>query len=216
VVDDPTLRAQIETEVLATIPEPLTGMIDRMVADLRDRGVTPGIAVGEHAPGFEAPDVRGELVRLDDRLATGPVVLTFYRGAWCPICNLELRALQAILPQLGAAGASLVAISPQGPDASLPLVESLDLGFDVLSDLDQSIIGAYRLRFELPDELKAVYEQVEMPLTSVNADTSWYLPVAATFVIDADGVVRARHVDSDHRTRMEPRDVLAAVAEVTR
>ena len=214
--DQPTLQTQIETEVLGNIPEPFSGMIDRMVADLRDRGVTPGIAVGEQAPPFEAPDVHGKPVRLEDRLAAGPVVLAFYRGAWCPICNLELRALQEIVPELRAAGAALVTISPQGPDASLPLVETLDLGFDVLSDLDQSIIAAYRLQFELRDYLKSLYEQLEMPLTSVNADGTWNLPVPATFVIDTDGVVRARHVDPDYRTRMEPREVLAAVAELTR
>lgn len=214
--DQRTLQTQIETEVLGNIPEPFASVIDRMVADLRDRGVTPGIAVGEQAPGFEAPDAHGKPVRLEDRLAAGPVVLSFYRGAWCPICNLELRALQQILPELRAAGAALVAISPQAPDASLSLVETLDLGFDVLSDLDQSIIAAYRLQFELPDDLKMLYEQIEMPLTAINADGTWNLPVPATFVIDAEGVVRARHVDPDYRTRMEPREILAAVVELTR
>ncbi|MFA5885128.1 MAG: peroxiredoxin-like family protein [Acidimicrobiia bacterium] len=214
--DHPTLHDQIDADVIGHIPEPVAEMIDRMVADLRERDATPGIAVGEIAPLFEAPDALGNLVRLDDVLADGPVVLSFYRGAWCPICSIELRALRDILPELLAADASLIAISPQGPDDSLPLVQSLDLGFDVLSDLDQSITAAYGLRFELTDELKALYEQIDMPLTEANADGTWNLPVPATYVIDRDGVVRARHVDPDYRTRMEPSDILAAVSALPR
>lgn len=214
--DQPTLHEQIDADVIGHIPEPVTEMIDRMVTDLRDRDATPGIAIGEPAPPFEAPDAFGNLVRLHDVLADGPVVLSFYRGAWCPICSIELRALRDILPALHAAGASLIAISPQGPDDSLPLVRSLDLGFDVLSDLDQSISEAYGLRFELTDELKALYEQIGMPLTKANADGTWNLPVPATYVIDRDGIVRARHVDPDYRTRMEPADILAAIRALPR
>jgi peroxiredoxin len=209
--DERTLHDRIDTEVVQQIPESLAEKIDRMVDDLRARGVTPGIPVGAPAPLFEAADARGTLVRLADELARGPVVLSFYRGAWCPICSLELRALRDILPELVGAGASLLAISPQAPDDSLPLVESLDLGFSVVSDLDQSIIAAYGLQFELPDELKDIYEQFGLPLTKANADGTWNLPVPATFVIDRAGIVRACHVDPDYRTRMEPAHILAAV-----
>lgn len=209
--DPRSLQDQIETEVVAHIPESIGSMIDRMVADLRARGATPGIEVGEPAPRFRAPDAHGDVVDLDALLADGPVVLSFYRGAWCPICSVELRGLREILPELDAAGASLVAISPQGPDDSLALVQSLDLGFRVVSDLDQRIGSDYRLTFELPDDLKALYESLDMALTKANADGSWTLPVPATFVLDRDGIVRARHVDPDYRIRMEPAEILAAV-----
>jgi len=216
VTETPNLQEQIDSEVVAGIPEPFAEMIDRMVDDLRDRHATPGIAIGEPAPRFEASDVLGNVIRLDDALDQGPVVLTFYRGDWCPICNLELRALRDILPALESLGASVIAISPQGPDHGAPLVDSLDIGFDVCSDLDQSIAAAYGLRFELTDELKAVYESFEMPLTGQNADGTWNLPVPATYVIDRDGIVRARHVDPDYRTRMEPAAILAAVEALSR
>lgn len=211
-VDERSLQAEIDASVVAAIPEPVAAMIDRMVADLRARRATPGIEVGEPAPDFTAPDHRGTAVRLADLLAEGPVVLSFYRGAWCPICNLELRALQAVLGDLEAAGARLVAISPQAPDPSL--VERLDLGFVVCSDLDQSIAAAYRLRFPLSAELRDLYEQFGLPLTRENADGTWDLPVPATFVIDHRGVVRARHVDPDYRARMEPAAILAAVRDL--
>ena len=106
---------------------------------------------------------------LNERLDDGPVVLSFYRGGWCPICSIELRTLRELLPAIHDANASLIAISPQGPDQSRLLVESLNLGFDVLSDLDQRIAAAYGLKFELSTELQELYEQVGMPLTGVDA-----------------------------------------------
>lgn len=211
----PDLHDQIETEVGALIPPPFAEMIERMADGLRERGTTPGVAVGEPAPRFAAPDVRGNEIRLDDALDQGPVVLSFYRGDWCPICNLELRALRDIVPALESMGASVIAISPQGPAHGAPLADTLDIGFAVCSDLDQSISAAYNLRFELTDELKAVYESFDMPLTGQNADGTWNLPVPATFVIDRVGIVRARHVDPDYRTRMEPAAILAAVEALT-
>jgi len=212
--DDASLRARIDAEIGVHTPQEIREMIDQMVDDLRQRGATPGIAVGEEAPPFEAPDAHGVPVRLADRLVEGPVVLSFYRGAWCPICSLELRALTEIAPAVRDAGASLVAVSPQSPDVSLPLVDSLDLRFDVLSDLDQSVAAAYRIKFELSAELQALYEQFDMSLTAANADASWNVPVPATFVIDRTGIVRAAHVDADYRERMEPTDILAALERI--
>jgi peroxiredoxin len=208
------LQSRIDAEVRGLTPPEIDAMIDQVVDDLRARGETPGLQVGDRAPDFEAPDAHGSAVRLGDLLARGPVVLSFYRGAWCPICSLELRALREILPELRRAGASLVAVSPQAPDVSLGFVESLDLGFDVLSDVDQSVLAAYRLRFELAGPLRDLYEQFGMALSDANADGSWGIPVPATFILDRDGIVRARHVDPDYRTRMEPADILAAVGQL--
>lgn len=127
---------------------------------------------------------------------------------------MHLRGLQEILDDLSARGASLVAISPQAPDDSLAFSERLELGFDVLSDLDQSVIDEWRLRFELPDGLRDVYRDMDMALDEHNAAGTWTLPVPATFVLDTTGVVRARHVDPDYRKRMEPADVLAALDRI--
>lgn len=212
----PNLHQQIESEVGALIPPPFAEMIQQMADGLRRDDTTPGVAVGQPAPRFEAPDALGQTIRLDDALARGPVVLSFYRGDWCPICNLELRALRDVLPAIEALGASVIAISPQGPDHSAPLVDALAIGFAVCSDLEQTIAAAYGVRFELTGPLREVYEQVDMPLTAQNADGTWNLPVPATFVIDRDGIVRARHVDPDYRTRMEPAAILAAVEDLTR
>lgn len=137
-------------------------LVAQLIERLRSEGVTPGIEVGDRAPSFVLADAYGGKVALDDRLAAGPVVLSFYRGAWCPICNTELTGLQQALPQIKVLGASLLAVSPQAPDASQTLVRRLGLGYDVLSDVDQAVIRAYRLQFELPPELRAAYHEMGM------------------------------------------------------
>ncbi|MDP9403141.1 MAG: AhpC/TSA family protein [Actinomycetota bacterium] len=141
------------------------------------------------------------------------MVLSFYRGAWCPVCNTEMQALQQALPQIEAAGARLLAISPQARDASQAFVQKLDVGFDVLSDLDQDVIRAYRLQFELPEELKPYYQQWGMALDVQNAEGSWNLPLPATFVIDRAAMIVARHVDPDYRQRMAVTEPLAVLEE---
>ncbi len=182
-----------------------------MIEDLRAGGAVPGIEVGKRAPEFVLPDATGGKVALRDRLASGPVVVSFYRGAWCPYCNTELQALQGSLDAITDRGASLVAVSPQAPDASMSLVERLGLGFDVLSDLDQSVTSAYRLQFELTPALQAIYPKLGMDLTQHNADGTWHLPVPATFVLDTAGVVRARHVDPNYLERMPVDDIVSAL-----
>ena len=182
-----------------------------MIEHLRTSGAVPGVEIGEKAPSFTLPNAVGKPVSLDDRLVDGPVVVVFYRGAWCPFCDLHLRSMQESLVAIEARGASLVAISPQAPDASLPFAERLTLGFELLSDLDQSVSRAWRLQFELPEALHEVYRNMDMALDVHNADGTWHLPVPATFVLDHDGVVRAGHVDPNYRERMAPADVVAAL-----
>ncbi len=186
-------------------------MIERLRAD----GVTPGIEVGDRAPDFSLPDANGNLVSLTERLAAGPVVLWFYRGAWCPVCNTEMQALQQALPQIQAVGASLLAISPQAPDASLAFVQRLDLGFDVLSDRDQSVIQAYGLRSSCCQNCTTPIGSRGMSLEEHNADGSWNLPVPATFVIDTTGTVVARHVDPDYRQRMAADELVSALQRLS-
>jgi peroxiredoxin len=185
-----------------------------MVAELLARGAVPGLEIGDQAPDFALPDQNGQIVTLRQRLDRGPVVVSFYRGAWCPYCNIELRALQMALPKLDELGASLIAISPQRPDDALTLAEREQLAFDVLSDPDQEPIRAYRLQFELSDELKAIYPLLGMDLSELNADGSWHLPVPATLVLDAAGVVRARHVDPDYTRRMDVDEILETLSSL--
>ena len=184
-------------------------------AALQASGSVAGIWLGERAPDFELPNAVGEIVRLSERLSTGPAVVTFYRGEWCPYCNITLAALQRALPDITSLGASLIAISPQSPDQALTMREKHDLGFDVLSDTDQSVIRAYQVQFRVPSEIEDVHMNIfKKDIAQLNADGSWNLPVPATFVLDGDGVVRARHVAVDYTWRMEPGEVLSALREL--
>jgi peroxiredoxin len=196
------------TEYAAQIPVPVSRRLAAAFAEV----TAPGLAVGEQASLFSLPDATGQMVELAARLERGPVVLSFYRGEWCPFCNLELRALQAALPRLQTRGASLIAISPQSPDHSLSITEKTGLTFDVLSDARQQVIRAYRLQFTVPADLKDLHLNVfGNDLSAHTADGSWNLPIPATFVIDQAGIVRARHVSADYTTRMDPTDIEAAL-----
>jgi peroxiredoxin len=182
---------------------------------LKAKGFAPGIKVGEKAPGFRLPDSLGREVSLKQRLKEGPVVLSFYRGEWCPFCNLELKALQDDLPRIKKAGASLIAISPQTSDNALSLREKLSLEFDLLSDETQKAIREYKLQFEVPSELKGIYAGVfGLDVANENADGSWNLPVPATFVLDRGGIVHARHVSMNYMVRMEPDAVIDALVSL--
>lgn len=183
----------------------------RSIQDLKARGVgSDALAAGNSAPDFALPDQNGRQVRMTDLLAKGPVVLNFYRGAWCPFCNIELRGLQRSYPRLQELGASLVAISPQLPDASLTLAERHGLGFPVLSDVGNAVARRYGLVFRLSDELLGVFKDRGTDLAEVNGDDgSFELPVPATFVLDRRGIVRKAWVHVDHTHRTDPDDVVA-------
>nr|SCO70314.1 Reductase [Streptomyces argillaceus] len=169
------------------------------------------LAVGAHAPRFTLPSATGRTVSLDALLTDGPVVLTFYRGAWCPYCNIALRSLQQHHADITRRGARLVALSPQIPDESLSLTEKHELAFDVLSDVGSDTAKQYGLAFDLPADLAAVYDKLGFDLQRVNGGHARTLPLPATYVIDRDGTVRWAFVDTDYTTRAEPADILAAL-----
>jgi peroxiredoxin len=204
-------QQQLE-EITASIPEMIGARIDSGVAEVNNSGVAPGLAVGEHASNFTLPDALGNPVALTDLLVQGPVVVTFYRGEWCPYCNVQLRGLQATLPRFRELGASLVAISPQAADHSLTLTEKHELEFPVLSDLDQEVIRAYRIQFTLAGDLEDLQVNVfQNDPREQNADHSRSLPVPATFVIDRNGIIGAAFISADWRYRPEPADIVAAL-----
>ena len=167
--------------------------------------------VGERAPGFELPDAKGELVRSRDLLAQGPLVLTFYRGNWCPYCTTELEALQEALDEIRTLGASLVAVSPQTEKRNESIERQASLGFPVLSDRGNRAAAEYGLVYAMPADLKAVYEGFGIRLPLYNGDDSWTLPIPARFVIGADGVIRYAAASPDYTVRPEPAETLAVL-----
>ncbi len=173
------------------------------------------VQVGEQAPDFTLPDALGQPVTLSARLLEGPVVVAFYRGEWCPYCNVQLRAYQRMLPQIQELGASLVAISPQTADHTLSLVEKQQLAFPVLSDRGNTVARRYRLVFSVPDTTRLIYQQqFGINLLAFNGDDSWELPIPGTFLVDQQGKVRLAFVDVDYMHRLEPSALLAGLREL--
>ena len=173
-------------------------------------------AIGGIAPDFTLPDQLGREVHSVDLRTDGPLVISFYRGNWCPYCNLEMHALQQQLPQINALGAGLVAISPQVPDESLSMAEKHELAFPVLSDVDNRVARQYGLVFTVSAHLRPLYAGFGIDLPKVNGSDSFELPVPGTFVVDRNGIVRDAFVDADYKKRMEPERIIEALAGLTR
>jgi peroxiredoxin len=212
-----TLRAQttqLKEEFIAGLPDE----VKRTVGESLEKRLQSDVAknaktIGDKAPDFSLPNVKGELVRLSEACKAGPVVLSFYRGGWCPFCNLEMRALQQRLPQIKALGASLIAISPQTPDNSLTTAEKLQLEFEVVSDQGNKTTHDYGLLMQVYEEMRPLYLNWGFDIPAANGEDSYELPVPATYVIDREGIIRAAYVDKDYTTRMEPADIITALQQ---
>lgn len=175
----------------------------------------PGLEVGTKAPDFTLPNAYGKDVHLYDVLKEGPVVLTFYRGSWCPYCNLELYALQQSLPAFKEQGARLLAVTPQKTEFSLKQVEDKKFDFELLSDLDSSVMKSYNLYYEIPEDLNKLFlDRIELDVAYYNGDGRYVLPVPGTFVINKDGMVTAAFADVDYSKRMEPADIVEALSKL--
>jgi peroxiredoxin len=176
----------------------------------------PGLKVGAAAPDFLLINAFGEKVKLSERLREGSVVLTFYRGAWCPFCNIELNVLQRSLPLFKEYNASLIAVTPQQPDKSKEQLEKAEYTFEVLSDLDDSVMKSYNLYFEVPQELHELYKnRFNFDITDYNGKNRLGLPVPGTFVIDQNGIIQAAFADTDYKKRMEPANIIKALKVIT-
>ncbi len=204
--------AAFRAAFMGKVPPEIRAVMDRADLDLAASGIADrALKAGDFAPDFSLPDGSGALVGLQALLANGPVVLSFYRGGWCPYCNLELRALQQMLPAFTARGASLVAVSPQTPDESLSTAEKNALDFAVLSDADSRVAQQFGIAFDLADELRPIYTAFGHALPDRNGGESWRLPIPATFVIAQDRRISLAFIDTDYRRRLDPAEAVTAL-----
>ena len=191
------------------VPAERQAIMQRHVDQLRGSIGRTMLKVGDRAPAIVLENANGATVDVGALLKKGPVIVTFYRGGWCPYCNLELKAYQEILPEIVAAGASLVAISPERPDDTVSTAEKNALTFEVLSDVGQKVGRAFGLVYEFTEELKSAYNGFNLDIPAHNGTPGeWALPVSATYVIDRDGSIIYAYRDADYRDRADPRDVL--------
>lgn len=167
--------------------------------------------VGDRAPDFTLRDQLGRQVSLAGELERGPVVLIFYRGEWCPYCNMMLRTYGLREGEFSERGARLVAVSPQTPDNSLTMAEKHSLEFPVLSDEGGEVIGTYGLKYDVEGQSRELLTAVGSDLAKFNGEGGWILPAPALFVIDREAIVRFVSVNGDYTHRVEPDEALAAL-----
>jgi peroxiredoxin len=202
----------LRAEFIRTAPPGRAELYDAKVEELRRTfPIDKALKTGNHAPGFSLPNPSGRPVSLAGLLRGGPAVVTFYRGGWCPYCNLQLRAYQQVLGEITALGAKLVAISPQLPDGLLSTAEMNKLSFDVLSDVGNHVARSFGLVYSLPDELRAALTSNNKALPGINGDDSWELPLPATYVVAPDHKIALAEIELDYRERLEPDAIVAAL-----
>lgn len=202
-----TLNAALQ-QITAATPIEAHNLLQAFITEQQNSGLANGLPVGGKAKDFVLKDALGREVSLYEELSKGPVVLTFYRGSWCPYCNRQLRAYQEVLPDIEALGCQLIAVSPQLPDATLSFQEKAELTFQVLSDPNGIVSGAYRLLYDVPESLKQLFLRMNIDLKEYNGTEHWILPVPATFMIDEQAVIRSAFITPDFMKRMEPEEII--------
>ena len=211
-IDNETLNRKLAAyrEQSGRLRPQFTKVYDLLVARLGmlDRDEI-GPRAGERMPPFHLPDEKGNLVSLDSLLATGPAVISFNRGHWCPYCKLDLRSLAAIYGQIERLSARAVSIMPDSAGFTSGYAKENDLPFPVLSDIDLGYSLLLGLIFWVGDEISRLYQNVGIELEKYHGHSGHFLPIAAKFIVGQDGLVKARQIDVEFRRRMEPEEIIA-------
>jgi peroxiredoxin len=210
---DKTL-ARIRTELLTTFTAADWESYNQLVGWLRDTDVAShALKVGDDAPDFLLPDADGRLHSSEQLRRNGPLVLSFFRGGWCPFCTAELCALQAAKDEFESVGATLAVVTPETRNFPRQLKQSLGLDLKVLSDVDYRVALSYGVLFRVPDETKAHYSGLGFDFGARHGSPVWMLPIPATYVIDAEGRIRSAFVEPDFTIREEPAQILASLRQ---
>ncbi|HEY9102811.1 peroxiredoxin-like family protein [Chitinimonas sp.] len=201
-------KQRLLAELPATVRERYYAALAEIDASLV---LARALAVGQQAPDWTLDDDQGRPVRLRDALARGPVILHFFRGGWCPYCNIALRAFQPLLPRFHQLGASLYAISPQLPEQNRAQATQCELYYPLLSDVGNAVAQAYGVSFSLPASMQGLMQGFGIDLAHFNGDASWQLPMPACYLLAQDGRVQTRFLNADYSRRVEPLDMLFAL-----
>jgi peroxiredoxin len=199
------LKAEFESHIA---PPAIVAALHRATDELIASGAAArALKAGDVAPLFVLPDPEKKLVSAEDLLILGPLVVTFYRGVWCPYCNFDLQALEAARPQIETRGARLVAISPQTAPNSRKSQRQNQLGFPILSDKGGTIAARFGVHWTVPEHLRSIHKQLGGDLTQFNGEGSWTLPLPARYVVGQSGIIAYAEVNPDYTRRPEPSDV---------
>ncbi len=211
----PSLREQIDAwsrEHAADFPPEVTRLFAEKTEELLQSDILSQVRkVGDFSPSFELPDTAGRVVGLDGQLQKGPVILSFYRGTWCPYCNIEFQALLRTMPGFQVRHASVLAISPQVRERHTdPRVD----GFLDLADRGNLVAREFGLVYPLGDRIRKVYRQFGIFLEHLHEDESYEVPIPATFIVDRDRRIRYAHASGDITERAEPGELLENLTQL--
>ena len=203
------LNKELASTYNQSLPKEVSSIITDAVKDFKNiydpaRAIQPGDAF----PQFQLSDATGNKVSLNDLLAKGPILISFYRGEWCPFCSIELRALQSHLDEFHQKGVTLVAVSPELPDQSLTTSEKLSLKFPVLSDVGNQLAKQLGLLFPQPESMRTVFDKFGVDWNQRYGNDNLELPVPATFLVDTKGIVRNSFINPEYQYRLEPETAL--------
>lgn len=203
---------QMQEEFISNAPDEVLKIMQEATQKLQDSGLAlKSLKEGDKMPYFTLPNAQGKMISSQTLLKNGPLVINFYRGGWCPYCNLELQAFADAYTDVKNLGAELVSISPNVPEQSLVSIEQHSLGFEVLSDKSNLLAKQCNLVYELDHSLRPLYKEFGIDIPAFNADNSFTLPIPATYVVDRDGIIKMAFVDADYTKRLEPSEVITAL-----
>ena len=210
-----TLEMQIkklQEEMLPMIPADVLTLLLSKTQELVNSGISEkAFKKGDKIPKIILPNALNKTINVNELLNDGPLVISFYRGGWCPYCNLELKELQDKLSEIKSNGGTLIAITPELPDNSLATSEKHKLEFEVLSDVGNKTAKEFGLVFNLAEELRPIYKQFNFDITKYNGDETWSLPIPANYIVNKEGVIAESFVDADYTKKMEPADIIEAL-----
>ncbi len=206
---------ELKRQSAGKIPEDAREVMQRATEDLIKSGIEENIPkVGSKAYDFTLQNYDGSAVTLSEEAAKGPVVLSFYRGGWCPVCNLELNYLQSRLSDFQSHGANLIAVSPELPEYANETVERHSIEFPVLYDSDNKVAAKYGLVFKMPEDLVKIYEKFGLDVAKHNGNEKYEIPIPATFVVDRDLTLKYVFGKADYNQRAEPDDIIEVLKKL--
>lgn len=210
--DAKNLTERLEEKAKASAeksPDEIKKIMGKAIKDLQQSEIMKSaLKKGDQMPAFTLNDIKKGKVSSNELLKKGPLVISFYRGGWCPYCNLQLRDLQLHLKDIRSTGAELVTISPEAPDKTAETIKKEELNFYVLSDTNGETIKKFGLMFKLPKDLIEIYKKFGINLTQANASKKWELPLAATYIVNQKGKVVYAFVDADYKKRAETTELV--------
>ncbi len=197
------------TQSAAKYPQTIHKIMNNGIDVVRKiQSITPSLKTGDTIPEIKLPNAANQSISVQDVLQHNKVILSFYRGGWCPYCNMELRALQKSQDEFKKLGATLIAISPETPDNSITTKEKNELRFEVLSDIDNTIAKAFNLAFTLPKDLQEVYKGFGIDLEKNNGNQNHQLPISATYIIGQDNTIVYDFTKEDYKERADPQEII--------